>query len=544
MLAAATGLALSLWGCGGGGGGGGGGAGPGPGPGPGDAPPPPQGISAAPGVEALTVSWDNVAGADSYNIYWSSDPAVSKTTGSRIADVTSPHLLDGLTFGVTCYVVVTAVDNAVEGTESAPVSVFVLRPAGAGRDVEQYFDGAYNSPNAATGRENYDDRSRHPLTNGTTPASLLFGGSENCLGCHGAKAKGGGAKHYANECLKCHFENVSADDVSLDPVRHGNGVLELAAITGNGAAAAQYAIGSIMDYDNWCLQCHSGSTVTLGGIAPSGKTVINPTAVANGRHRQRTQLQTYPVGCISCHHPHGRGNTRVVRENPQNRRSAGTAPRMFGVYPNDNTGGHGSPGNQWVNYRARVDNDVADAADENEYCNVACHYVGSDGSYRKDKMVLRDETTGNYILTAAGLKLYLVNGVQYTRDDILNVFTRPHGHVNGEIIPTDNMVRYYAEAANVSGPSFYQYPGLGDANPAAYVETGAPLPFFPDYVDGSRDFTNAYSNMGVRIKYRFTCSTCHDPHGTTLPNTSGLTGYPDLRLTRLGDGRLCARCHL
>ena len=61
-----------------------------------------------------------------------------------------------------------------------------------------------------------------------------------------------------------------------------------------------------------------------------------------------------------------------------------------------------------------------------------------------------------------------------------------------------------------------------------------------------RDFTNGYLNRG-RIVYRYTCSTCHNPHGTSEPNTNrGSEGYPDLRHRRInpsGSTYLCVACH-
>ncbi len=405
-----------------------------------------------------------------------------------------------------------------------------------GPDVEQYFDNAYNAASATPGQENYDDRSRHPLTIGTTSASLLFGGAENCLGCHGAKYKSSGVEHWSNECLKCHFEHVSGSNPALDATRHMNRVIELSTITGNGLPGSQYPIGTLAQYDSWCLQCHGGTTITLGGVAPSGKTVIDPAAFANGRHRTRS------VGCIYCHQPHGRTNTRIVRENPDNRRARGVGPFMFGVYPNDNTGSYGAAvPNQALNYRSRVDATYADAADENGYCNVACHIARLDNNYMKDKLIRRDNITGNYLLAPDNNKVFIVNGVEYTK---ASLSTTMHVHPNGEIIATDDMVDYYKAASGLTGPSRYRYPASGNANPNTFINATSPLPFFPDYgPDNDRTFSNAYNNTGWLLKYRFTCSTCHNPHGTTLPNTAGGSGYPDLREPKSTPDTLCLECH-
>ncbi len=414
-----------------------------------------------------------------------------------------------------------------------------------GQDIEQYFDGAYNAASATPGQENYDDRSRHPLTNGTTSASLLFGGAENCLGCHGAKYRSSGVTHYSNECLKCHFENVSGSNPALDATRHMNRVIELSTVTGNGLPGSQYTIGTLAQYDTWCLQCHGGTTITLGGVAPSAAqgTYIDNAAFANGRHRART------VGCIYCHQPHGRSNVMAVRENPQNRRSAGVVPMTFGVYPADNTGSYGVPANQNLPFRARQYwgngslPHLPETEDDQGFCNMACHIARLDSTYAKDKIILRDGTTGNYVLTPANRKIYVVNSVQYTIDNIINLVPNSHQHPNGDIITTDNMVAYYAGRNNISGPSYYRYPLAGDAHPSSYNPAVSDLPLTPDYLDGSRDFTNAYDALGVRIGYRPSCSTCHNPHGNALPNAPAGDGYPDLRLRKNNPNTLCLRCH-
>jgi predicted CxxxxCH...CXXCH cytochrome family protein len=416
-----------------------------------------------------------------------------------------------------------------------------------GPDVGQYFDRSIQAP----GPSNYADNSSHPLlglTTGDTTLRFTGTGTVNCLGCHYSS----GPARTSDECLMCHFENVGSGGTpgALDGTRHMDRQIELATISGNSLPTSQFTIGTIQQYDSWCLQCHgSESGITLGGISPlvSRRTVIDAAGFAAGRHRAVVPPDG-PVGCIYCHAPHGRGNARIVRENPVNRRTAGPTPMRFGVFPSDNLnlGVYGTAQN--VPYRARVDytlpNVFADADDDHVFCNAACHDVTA--SRRKDKVIRRDDNiTGNYTTTGAPSfkKIYIVNGVQYTND---NTQTWMHGHVNDEIITTDNMVIYYKNLIGLTGPSYYRYPrfpsGPSDANPATFNNLSSPIPFFPDFVDGSRDFTNGYLGLGP-IRYRFTCSTCHNPHGTTLANTSGSNGYPDLRLRRMNPADLCNECH-
>jgi hypothetical protein len=423
-----------------------------------------------------------------------------------------------------------------------------------GPDVGQYFDRSIQAP----GPSNYADNSSHPLRALTTvDTTLRFTNSVNCLGCHYSS----GPARTSDECLMCHFENgpspVNGGQLGAN---HMDRVLQLSdpsTASGSNAPTSQYTVTSITQFDAWCLTCHQGTTIALGGINPSAgrRTVIDASGFANGRHRANADDPANPVGCIYCHQPHGRGNARIVRENPMNRRAAGPTPARFGVFPSDNLASGSYGAGQNVPYRARVDNNAAtgnvfaDADDDHNFCNTACHSV-IPSVRRKDKIIRRDDNiTGNYTPTGppSNNKIWIANGLQYTKD---NAATWMHGHVNNEIISTDNMVIYYSGLIGLTGPSYYKYPGLGGSAPgiftsavnAANAASGNSLPFFPDFVDGSRDFTNGYIGLGP-IRYRFTCSTCHNPHGTNLSNTPGASGNPDLRLPRTNPSDLCNVCH-
>jgi hypothetical protein len=106
------------------------------------------------------------------------------------------------------------------------------------------------------------------------------------------------------------------------------------------------------------------------------------------------------------------------------------------------------------------------------------------------------------------------------------------------------MVAWYRIAAGRTGSPVYKYPGTANADPAGFNNLASPLPFFPDFADGVRDFDNGYLDRGA-IRYRFTCSTCHDPHGSPYTATNGIGGYsyPDLRLKRQSPADLCVACH-
>ncbi|MBH0197948.1 MAG: fibronectin type III domain-containing protein [Nitrospira sp.] len=79
-------------------------------------------LKAASGKQQVTLSWDPVPDAASYNIYWSTSRDVSKATGTMIAGVNSPYTQTGLADGDTYYYIVTAVVFGVEGESSSVVA--------------------------------------------------------------------------------------------------------------------------------------------------------------------------------------------------------------------------------------------------------------------------------------------------------------------------------------------------------------------------------------------------------------------------------------
>lgn len=93
----------------------------------------PTGISATGGDSQITVGWDTVSGATSYNIYYGTSPGVTKTTGTKVSSTASPKIITGLLNGTTYYVVVTAVnavgESAVSAERSATPSAAVQPPA-------------------------------------------------------------------------------------------------------------------------------------------------------------------------------------------------------------------------------------------------------------------------------------------------------------------------------------------------------------------------------------------------------------------------------
>ena len=89
----------------------------------------PAGFAATASTSATVLSWTEVDLATSYNIYWSTSPGVSKSTGTKISGITqSPYRHGSLTPGTTYFYVITAVGAEGESAASAIVSAI---PQGA-----------------------------------------------------------------------------------------------------------------------------------------------------------------------------------------------------------------------------------------------------------------------------------------------------------------------------------------------------------------------------------------------------------------------------
>jgi fibronectin type 3 domain-containing protein len=109
---------------------------------------PPTGVSATGTPGALTVSWSPTLGATGYNLYYSTSSTVTQATGTRVASVTSPHTVTGLTPGTQYYAVVTALYGATESSDSSRVNAYArlgapgyLSANGTAGGVDLYWGG-------------------------------------------------------------------------------------------------------------------------------------------------------------------------------------------------------------------------------------------------------------------------------------------------------------------------------------------------------------------------------------------------------------------
>jgi hypothetical protein len=99
----------------------------------------PTGVTACPASTQVAISFGNVTGATSYNLYYNAGATVSKATGTKVENITSPYTKTGLTNQNQYSFVVTAVSATGESVESEVQTVtpspsvhdtlFVIRPS-------------------------------------------------------------------------------------------------------------------------------------------------------------------------------------------------------------------------------------------------------------------------------------------------------------------------------------------------------------------------------------------------------------------------------
>jgi len=76
-------------------------------------------------IDEVTLAWEDVPNATSYNIYWSNKSGVTKKNGTKISNVKSPYKMKGLKKEKKYYFVVTAVSDSGESRESEEISCIV-----------------------------------------------------------------------------------------------------------------------------------------------------------------------------------------------------------------------------------------------------------------------------------------------------------------------------------------------------------------------------------------------------------------------------------
>jgi photosystem II stability/assembly factor-like uncharacterized protein len=140
---------------------------------------PPLLLRASPASNQVTLTWDRIIGAASYNLYFGYDPAISKDNyrsvagGTRITNISSPFTVGGLTNRVYFFAV-SAVQGAIEGPTSLPTLVAVWAPV-AGAPLTNYYAVAAGLTNGAIAYAS-GGRAVFETTNGGASWTALAGG--------------------------------------------------------------------------------------------------------------------------------------------------------------------------------------------------------------------------------------------------------------------------------------------------------------------------------------------------------------------------------
>lgn len=138
------------------------------------------GLAASGGQQQVSLSWQPVANATSYNVYWSSTPGVTKATGTRIPGATSPYVVTGLSAGSTYYYIVTAQNGVGEGIASAQASATTAAPP----------PGILAAPTGVTATGGANQISVNWTANGATSYNLYWSPTSGVTTATGTKVTG------------------------------------------------------------------------------------------------------------------------------------------------------------------------------------------------------------------------------------------------------------------------------------------------------------------------------------------------------------------
>jgi len=148
----------------------------------------PAGVTATGGTNQVTVSWNAVAGATTYNLYYGTSSGVTKAS-AKIVNAASPYVHTGLAAGTAYFYVVTAVNGAGEGNASAQATA----------------------------------------TTAAAPPPV------SCTGCHGTPpTTGSHSVHDFTSCATCHGSGYSA--TTANAATHMNGIKNVGGTSGWNAA--------------------------------------------------------------------------------------------------------------------------------------------------------------------------------------------------------------------------------------------------------------------------------------------------------------------
>lgn len=245
----------------------------------------PGSVAAAAGNTQVSVSWGAVAGADSYNIYWSTTSGVTKLNGNKITNATSPYVHTGLANGTAVYYVVTAQNSAGESVESAEVNATPMPtiPAAPANIAAV----AADSQNAVSWDSSF----------GATSYNLYWSTTAGVTKLNGTQVVGvtspyvhfgltnGQTYYYVITALNSAGESVESAEVSAAPVASAlppAAPASIAAMAGNGQISLTWgAVAGASSYNIYWSNIN-GVTKATGTQIASAMSPYTHTALTNG----------------------------------------------------------------------------------------------------------------------------------------------------------------------------------------------------------------------------------------------------------------------
>ena len=88
----------------------------------------------------VTLSWNNVPGAKSYNVYLSRSPGVTKYNSHKISDATNPITISDLEPGNTYYFIVTVINDSGESAAVKELSYTAVKNTTGSVDFKNIVD--------------------------------------------------------------------------------------------------------------------------------------------------------------------------------------------------------------------------------------------------------------------------------------------------------------------------------------------------------------------------------------------------------------------
>jgi hypothetical protein len=237
-------------------------------------PPAPVISNATPDSAGVTVSWNTVNGATSYNLYYAAGTTVTLSSGTKVTGVVSPYLLTGLTNGKQYVFAVSAVNSAGESVLSTIVTATPQGPIPLAPVVSNAVAGdssATVSWNTVTGATSYNlyykagttvDKATSTRITGVASPKIVTGLANGTQYAFAVSAVNSAGESGLSGCVLVNTPSLPRITIS--------------AIGSINAGTYKNVIGKI-DADTM-ITAVSYSITTASGSAASGINVTGPTA--------------------------------------------------------------------------------------------------------------------------------------------------------------------------------------------------------------------------------------------------------------------------